>query len=181
MADRRKHHKVVALGVENIVTELLAKGATYEQIESNLRAMGKDISASSVRRYNNDITRKLEKLTRTHEAADAICKVMKDVTGEEVDSNMSDMLAAVLQHTILDRLGDDELSTKDIVGLSIAGSNVIKSKTGLEKLKETERKRMRRTWEKVTAEAKMVLERSDLWPQVEAVLVAGMKQALEQA
>lgn len=177
--DRRKHHKVVALGVEKIVTQLLTEGATYDQIEAHLRAMGKDIGASSVRRFNNDVTRKIEKVKQTHEVADAICEAFKANTGEDVDSKMSDMLAAMLQHSIIDRLGDDDLSTKDIVGLSIAGSNVIKSKTGLEKLKETEKKRVRKAWEKVIAESKTLLEKSGLWSQIEAVLVSGMKEALE--
>ncbi|MCC6546224.1 DUF3486 family protein [Candidatus Sumerlaeota bacterium] len=177
--DRRKHHKVVSLGLERIVTELLAAGKTYDEIEEHLRGMGKEIGASSIRRYNNDIQRKLVKLRQTNEAASAICDMMKENGSGDVDSKMSDMLVGLLQHTLIEKLGDDELSTKDIVGLALAGARVVGSKTSLEKLKDTEKTRSRKAWEKVMAESKTLLEQSGLWAQVEAVLVTGMNEALE--
>ena len=66
-----------------------------------------------------------------------------------------------------------------VVGLSIAGSSVVKSKASLERMKETERTRARKAWQEAIAEVKSLLEKSDLWPQVEQILTGGMKEAIQ--
>ena len=177
--ERRRRFKVQDLGVEQLVNELLARGETYESISRRLNEQGKCVSVPSIHRYNQDLQRKLEKVRATSEAANALCAVIKEKTGSEPDSQMSDALVAILQHSIMEKLGDDEIKTKDLVGLSIAGSSLVKSKAALERMKETERTRARKAWQEAIAEVKSLLEKSDLWPQVEQILTGGMKEAIE--
>jgi hypothetical protein len=180
VTSRRRHFRIEELGVEQLVSELLARGLTYEEIAERMKAdQGVDVSKSSIARYNATIQRKLRDLERTRQTAEALAAVMKK-EGNEPDTQMSDMLVATMQCTILDRIADGEVTNKELVGLTLAGSQAIRAKASLETLKTNERARQARAWDLVLQKSRELLQSSGLWQQVEAVLLEGRASALEE-
>lgn len=178
---RRTRHKVTELGVDELVSELLARGVTYEEISRRLaHEQGIDVSKSSIARYNDSVQRRVARIRETRHAAEALAKVIQQETGTEADTQMTDLLLAALQHQLLNHLGE-ETSIKETAALSFAGAQVAKAKAHLEKVKETERTRARKAWEHVIAESRALLIDSGLWEQVEKVLRKGMAQSLQES
>jgi hypothetical protein len=91
---------------------------------------------------------------------------------------MSDTLIATTQYALLDRVTDEDATHKEIAGLVIAASQTVRAKSTLESLKATERQRFARAWDLVIQESRQLLSQSDIWPQVEAILLKGREQAV---
>jgi len=174
MTDRRVRFKVDTEGVAEAVTAMLTQGATYDEIAAALEAQhGVGIGKSSIARYNNDLQRRLSRVARVRDAAQAMSKEIAKRVGDDPDSQLSEMLIDIMQCTLLEKFGD-ELKPRDVSFLASAGAQVVKAKTSLDAARATERKRMKAAWERVTAELKTLLEKSNLWPEVETVLSEGM-------
>ncbi|HLP69903.1 MAG TPA: phage protein Gp27 family protein [Rhizobium sp.] len=177
----RTRSKIQELGVESLVDELLARGETYESIAELVKQRtGAEIGKSSIARRNDSIRRKLAVMERTREAARAICQAVTESTGKEPDTKMSEALLGIMQHTIIDKLSGEELSTKDAVGLVLAGSQAVKSASHLEKLKATERMRYQRAFDDVSSQLRSLLEKSGLWAGVEEVLAKARLQIVTE-
>lgn len=179
--ERRTRYKVEASGVSVVVDGLLAQGVTYEQIEEHLRGLGVEVGKSSIARYNNAIQRKLRRVSQIRESAEAMAKVFGEKTGTEPDTQLSELLLGTMQATLLDKFGEEELSIKEAVGLSLAGSQSVRAASQLEKVRSTERARYGRAWDRVMKEAKELLRgEGDLWLRVEDVLVRGKAATLAE-
>jgi len=180
MTGRRITHRVQELGVEELVTELLSRpGMTYERIaELVSEQTGETIGKSSIARYNQSVQRRLRRITELRESANALAGMMAN-SGEEPDMAMADMLVSMMQLQLTNALSDEDVSNKDLVGLSIAGSQVVKAHTAIEKIRLTERQRMRRAFTQVAAELQELLRASDLWPRIESV-ISGYQRQLEE-
>lgn len=178
--ERRTRYRVQELGVAELVDELLARGVTYEEIAERVRdKAGVDVGKSSIARYNQSLQRKLRKISETRETAEALGKVIAEKTGNEPDTEMSELLLATIQYTLLDHLGEEELSARDATSLAIAGSQAVKAKASLERIKATERARAARAWDRVLEESRGLLQSSPYWPEIERLLLQGKKTATE--
>lgn len=177
--ERRTRSKIQELGLEAEVEALLARGLTYEDIAAHIaETTGHAIGKSSVARYNGRVQRQLSAVRAMKESANALTTVLGDRDGEQPDTRVPDMLLNLIQATLMSKLADEDISTKDAVGLAFAGSQAVKAQETIERLRRTERERTRKAWEKVMQEARTLLEKSGLWPDVERVLQAGMRAAV---
>lgn len=176
--ERRTHSTISKLGVEELVAELLKRGVTYEQISERLSTEHSlDISKSAVGRFAKTLNRKYAHLERMKMAAEGIAATMKDSEGN-LDTRMSDTLIATTQYALLDRVTDEDATHKEIAGLVMAASQTVRAKSTLESLKATERQRFARAWDLVIQESRQLLSQSDIWPEVEAILLKGREQAV---
>lgn len=177
--ERRTRSKIDELGLNSEVDALLAKGVTYEDIAAYVEAQtGESIGKSSIARYNKHVQRRLAEIRAMRESADAIKTVFDERSQDGGETNTAELLLAVVQHNLLDKLTEGELKAKDLSTLSFAANDAVRSQVAVEKLKATERKRFSKAYQKVLEETKALLQNSGLWPSVEEVLLAGMQDAI---
>lgn len=176
-SDRRIHHKVTELGVSAMVDQLLAAGHTYDEISAELEKRGHRVGKSSIARYNNSLQTKLENLRRLRETAESMSAMISESKDGKADTEISDLLLLVLQHSLMDKLGGDDLEVIDVARLATAGSKVAMAKTAIEKIKGERKEHRDRVWQEVTDEIRTLISESGLWPSVQAVLAQGRERA----
>lgn len=178
MAPRRAHHKVAKLGLSAVVEQLLAEGYTYEQIAAELDRRGHKVGKSSVARYGASLEVKLENIRRLRETANAMSALIGESSaGGKPDTDVADMLLLVLQHSLMDKVGEDDLEVGDVAKLATAGAKVAMAKTAIERIKGERREAREKVWDEVTEEIKGLLSGSGLWPKVQSVLSEGRSRA----
>ena len=174
--DHRKHYRVDELGISEEVNQMLADGCKYEEIEKHFADKGISVSKSAVGRYNNSLQRKIERIRSSHDAATAIAKSFSEQT-DEFDMDMSSLMLDLLQQTVIEKSTEDKISVRDATALSMAASQLAKSKAVVEKTRLSERKKNKAMWEKIVKESRQLLEGASVWPQVERILLQGMEES----
>ena len=178
----RAHSRVEELGVAELVSELLARpGMTYEAIAAEVQKQtGEAIGKSSIARYNEGFKRRMEKVRAMRESADAMAKIVRESgsggDGDGPDMVLEDLLLNMMGTALLERVGEDEMDTKELTFLAAAGAKIASAKTGIERLRQTERKRVARAYAKLCDDLRGVLESADdgaLWKRVEEILAGG--------
>lgn len=182
MDQRRTRSKIDELGLNEEVDALLAKGLTYEDIAAYIQEKtGESIGKSSVARYNKSVQRRLSQIRAMQESANALAAVLNEKkSGDDAETHTAELLLAVVQHTLLDRITHEEMNPKELVSLAFASNDAVRTQTAIEKLRQTERRRFAKAWQQVMDEARELLRDSGLWPAVEQVLIAGQRSAIGQ-
>lgn len=180
MAKRRVQYKVDELGVAEVVSALLDRGVSYEEIAAEVeKQTGQAVGKSSIARYNDGLQRRLEKIRRMRESANAIASVIrKENENGEPDMAMEDMLLSVMSQNLLDKGTEDDLETKEITFLAGASAQVVGAKTQMEKLRQTERKRSTKTFDRICKEIRdLMKERApEALEALEGVLASGREE-----
>ena len=172
MPERRTQYRVEELGVAELVDELLARGVTYEEIAEAVKTKtGAAVGKSSIARYNRGLQRRLEKIRRMRESADAIAGLVKERgEGGDPDMRLEDLVLAVMANNLLEKGTEDDLDVKEVTFLSSAAAQVAGAKARMEHVRQTERKRFARAWKRATEELRALLKDSGLWDTVQATL-----------
>ena len=147
---RRRHPKIATFpaDIQEMVNDLLAKGATYREIANRLKELGHPVSHASVGRYGLDFLARLVRFKFNSERATALLSASGKplVTEEAASQAAAQMIFDWLMK--LDALGDET----DPLEVVKALSRLQTSSAGRERLRIQWRKEQAEAAAKVAAE-----------------------------
>jgi hypothetical protein len=138
MDNRRKHSKIKELPEEMIsaVNDLIARGKTYEQITGFLKSNGHEIGKSSVGRYAQDFTARMERIQLVSDKMEPFMAKM----AEKPNMNMAAMATQMGLMELIEFIESGEIENEKskanaIAAICDAASRIQRSQAQAEKLR----------------------------------------------
>lgn len=101
---KRKHFKVDALKCKKMVRKMLADGAFYKDIVQAVREVGEEISAASLCRYSQNISKVTERIKKAKEQV----KVLVEEIKERPNTDLAEVASQLLLDGVIQAIAEKE-------------------------------------------------------------------------